>query len=304
MKSAYVHEMALRLIMHALATSAARYGRDVRPLLSCSIDFYVRIFVQVVDSAASAKRQASRTGIVIQCVQCESFFVQHFGEVEETQKATKFKAAKCAVPGSECPECKGRLKLGGPFYMGPLYDPDFCGHCLEACEASDERHRGITSWKKIQGLLTAISEESLDIPLFYRLPQLCKGLKLPPVPLRQFRGTLKSLGYRVSHFHREPEAIKTDAPNEVVYDLMRLWAQEHPPKTNPLPEVLKKSVGLKRPVEWKVEESEQRANKVARFLPNPEPNWGPKARAKGTKADAVVKDAAEAAGPPEAAPEA
>ena len=27
------------------------------------------------------------------------------------------------------------------------------------------------------------------------------------------QGTLMSLGYRVSHFHREPEAIKTDAPN-------------------------------------------------------------------------------------------
>ncbi|CAE8651873.1 unnamed protein product, partial [Polarella glacialis] len=45
LKSAYVHEMSLRLVMHAVATSAARYGREARPLMCCSVDFYVRLFV-------------------------------------------------------------------------------------------------------------------------------------------------------------------------------------------------------------------------------------------------------------------
>lgn len=124
-----------------------------------------------------------------------------------------------------------------------------------------------------------MSEEHPDLALYYRLPQLCKGLKLIPVPLKQFRGTLASLGYRVSHFHREPEAVKTDAPNEVVYDLMRLWAEEHPPKTTLLPEILKKELTLKRPVEWKTED--EAPKKVPKFLPNPEPCWGPKPRARG-----------------------
>merc|ERR1719203_2379846 len=44
LKSSYVHEMAL-LLLHAVTTSGAKYGRDVRPLVCCSIDFYIRIFV-------------------------------------------------------------------------------------------------------------------------------------------------------------------------------------------------------------------------------------------------------------------
>merc|ERR1712217_171212 len=164
-------------------------------------------------------------------------------------------------------------------HIGPLFDGEFAELCLEACEEEVRcRLPGVTSWKKIQGMITAISEEHDDLPLFYRLPQLCKGLKLPPVPLRQFRGTLVHLGYRVSHFHRDPEAVKTDAPNSVVYDLMRIWAEENPPKSAPLPSIMKKEVTLKRPFEWITEDDAPRT-KIAKFLPNPEKNWGPKARA-------------------------
>lgn len=293
-KSSYVHEMALRLVLHATSSAAAKYGREVRPLLSVSIDFYVRIFVRVFDSPARAKYQASKTGLVHQCVQCESFFVQPLGDTEGEASAPKFKAARVVTPGSDCPECGNRMKLAGPFYIGPMYDQSFVTSCLEACETGAAGDLpGITSWKKIKGLLTAISQEHVDLVLYYRLPQLCKGLKLEPVPLRQFRGTLAALGHRVSHFHREPEAIKTDAPNAVIYDLMRLWAEEHPPKKQEvLEKILKKELTLKRPIKWVTEEEVSRKDKVPRFLPNPAPNWGPRARAKG---GAVPDDAKAAA---------
>jgi len=282
LKSGYVHEMALRLLMHAVSTSAAKYGRNAQPVACFSIDFYVRCFVRVFDSPASAKYQASKTSVVHQCVQCESFFNQPLGEAAEGTSQTKvsFKPAKVVVPGLECSECGGRLKLGGPFYGGRLFDSSFVEKALEVCESQMADLPGITSWKKIHGLLQAISEEVPEVSLYYRLPALCKGLKLTPVPLRQFRGTLRALGHRVSHMHREPEAIKTDAPNAIVYDLMRLWAEEHPPKSTPLPNILKKELTLKRPVTWVNEES-QPAKKVPKFLPNPEANWGPRKAARG-----------------------
>ena len=71
-----------------------------------------------------------------------------------------------------------------------------------------------------------MSEEEPDIPLHYSLPSLCSGLRLECVPIRQFKGVLKALGYRASHFHREPNAVKTDAPNGVVYDVLRKWGRE------------------------------------------------------------------------------
>jgi tRNA G26 N,N-dimethylase Trm1 len=56
MKSEYCHESALRLVLHTLATSAARYGRYITPLLSLSIDFYVRVFVRIDTSPMETKR--------------------------------------------------------------------------------------------------------------------------------------------------------------------------------------------------------------------------------------------------------
>lgn len=47
---------ALRLVLHTLSTSASRYGRFIEPLLSLSIDFYVRIFIRVQTSPIEVKK--------------------------------------------------------------------------------------------------------------------------------------------------------------------------------------------------------------------------------------------------------
>ena len=47
---------------------------------------------------------------------------------------------------------------------------------------------------------------------------------------------------QATHFHREPCAIKTDAPNVVVSDVLRTWAREHPPKTGADHPMLTKAV--------------------------------------------------------------
>lgn len=43
----YSKEVALRLVLNSLAQAAARYGRYITPLISLSIDFYVRLFVRI-----------------------------------------------------------------------------------------------------------------------------------------------------------------------------------------------------------------------------------------------------------------
>lgn len=47
---------ALRLVLHTLSTSASRYGRFIEPVLSLSIDFYVRLFVRVKTSPLEVKK--------------------------------------------------------------------------------------------------------------------------------------------------------------------------------------------------------------------------------------------------------
>ncbi|KAJ3135409.1 hypothetical protein HK100_002680 [Physocladia obscura] len=51
----FCHEMALRMLLAHIQTSCAKYGRRIEPLMSCSIDFYVRVFLQVIESPAESK---------------------------------------------------------------------------------------------------------------------------------------------------------------------------------------------------------------------------------------------------------
>ena len=49
---------ALRIVLSSLERHANRYHRYIVPLLSCSVDFYVRVFVVLYTSPAEVKRSA------------------------------------------------------------------------------------------------------------------------------------------------------------------------------------------------------------------------------------------------------
>lgn len=55
---------ALRMLLKFIAASAARYGRYIHPLVSISVDFYVRIFVQVFTGKKECKATASKFSMV------------------------------------------------------------------------------------------------------------------------------------------------------------------------------------------------------------------------------------------------
>ena len=41
-------------------------------------------------------------------------------------------------------------------------------------------------------------------------------------------GALEAAGYRTSGMHKEPLALKTDAPDAAVWDVLRCWARDNP----------------------------------------------------------------------------
>ena len=47
----YCHEFALRMVLHMISQMAGRHGKVIEPLLSLTVDFYIRLFIRVKDSA-------------------------------------------------------------------------------------------------------------------------------------------------------------------------------------------------------------------------------------------------------------
>lgn len=280
LKENYQHEMGLRVMLNAITSAASRHKRSIKVLAAFSIDFYFRVFVQVVDHPKGALNSIVTTGSVYQCINCEYHRIQPLSRLEGCNQ----KSARLVISQTTCTQCDSPLSIGGPMYLGPLMDETFVDNCLVVLEDEQDKFPGITSWAKIRGLLFGLKSELIDVPLFYTVPGLTSSVKISPPKLKVFAFYLRALGYRVGGSHRTPNSIKTDAPGEVVFDLLRLYCEAHPSRNQlkpKLPQILEKPITVKIPqdidIDWnrKIENEDR----VPIYLPNPKPFWGPKPKA-------------------------
>uniref|UniRef100_A0A8C1RC59 tRNA (guanine(26)-N(2))-dimethyltransferase n=1 Tax=Cyprinus carpio TaxID=7962 RepID=A0A8C1RC59_CYPCA len=267
-KSKYCHEMALRIILHSLDQRAAVYQRYIEPLLSVSVDFYIRVFVRVKTGQAVVKNSASKQALLYNCVGCGAFHLQRMGKKMSQGKHMKYSAATGPPVGPSCEHCGQRHQLGGPIWAEPIHDITFVQKVLGAVSGNPTRFR--TS-KRIEGVLSMVTEELQDIPLYYVLDHLSSTVHCNTPSMLQFRSALLHAGYRVSLSHACKNAVKSDAPAEVLWDIIRCWVSDH--------HTLLK--GLQACFEIREDANPQsRKRHLTRFQENPQANWGPKARAK------------------------
>ncbi|XP_053868607.1 tRNA (guanine(26)-N(2))-dimethyltransferase [Malaclemys terrapin pileata] len=283
-KGKFCHEMALRIILHSLDLRANCYQRYIVPLLAVSADFYIRVFVRVFTGQATVKASASKQALVYNCVGCGTHHFQRLGKMTSHGSNFKYSAASGPPVGPSCEHCHQRHQLGGPMWAEPLHDPAFVQRVLSALGSNPGR---FGTQDRIQGVLSMVTEELSDVPLYYTLDCLSSTIHCNTPSLLQFRSALLHAGYRVSLSHACKNAIKTDAPPSVLWDIMRCWERLHPVKrerlldTSPAFHIL--SVEPTLQASFTVREDanpKSRKQGLKRFQENPEAYWGPKARAK------------------------
>ncbi|NWH97490.1 TRM1 dimethyltransferase, partial [Tichodroma muraria] len=284
LKGKFCHEMALRIILHSLDLRANCYQRYVVPLLSVSADFYVRVFVRVFTGQAKVKASASKQALVFHCVGCGSHHLQRLGRATSHGSGFKYSAATGPPMGPTCEFCHHRHQVGGPVWAEALHDPAFVEEVLAALERSPGR---FSTEPRLQGMLSVIAEELSDVPLYYTLDGLSSTVRSNTPSLLQLRSALLHAGFRVSLSHACRNAVKTDAPPAVLWDIMRCWAKLHTVKRERLPDsspaarilavepTLQASFALHEDAN-----PSSRKRGLKRFPENPEAFWGPKARAK------------------------
>lgn len=184
-KGKFCHEMALRIILQSIESHANRYGRFIKPLISLSADFYVRVFLQVFSSQKIAKETVTKQSMMYHCGGCGAFVLQSIG-CKKTLKNENFKYFPSTGPpvSERCEHCNSRHQLGGPIWSDPLYDTGFINRVLKRVETDPSR---FTTSDRITGILTVMTEELQDIPLYYILDHLCSLLHLKTPKLPDFR---------------------------------------------------------------------------------------------------------------------
>lgn len=212
----YLHEMALRILLHSIDSSANMYKRHIVPWLALSVDFYVRVFVRVYDSPAEVKNSCLKRAMVFQSLQCPTYYVQTMGSHNKTK--SNYTAPILSVP-TVCEESGGRMKMGGPFWSDSIHDQTVIDELLRRVKGTinnqDPLHPVPTA-PRLSGILTIMSEELKDVPFYYSLPELASTLHCKVPTYQEFQAALHNGGYRLSQFHHDATAVKTDAPNDFV----------------------------------------------------------------------------------------
>lgn len=312
----YGHEMAIRIVLSCLEANANRHGRFIVPHLSLKLDFYVRVFVRVYTSAGEVKNSVARLGYVYQSKACDAFHIIPLAEggasssSSSSSTSTSRAPARLTLKSSKCEETGADYMIGGPMWVAPLHNLTFVDRLLARLASSSLEPMKLKYAERVGGILAAAREELSDVPLYYTSSSLCKTLHCSSPPLERFQAALVNAGYRVSQSHHEPEAIKTDAPPGVVYDVLRCWIAKHPISEKRLePDSVAAKILAKQPTlkadfdpPLSVREARRRGNRTTtvqvsssssssattttttmrpRYDPNPESYWGPKSKAHG-----------------------
>ncbi|CRK15073.1 hypothetical protein BN1708_011342, partial [Verticillium longisporum] len=251
-KGMHSHEAGLRLILHTLASTAARHGLHVEPLLSLSIDFYCRLWVRVTKSANAISFLGGKTMVAYQCSGCTAWETQSLVRTRAEPKKKgghffKHSLAKGPPTDGACRHCGSAQHVAGPMYGGAIHDQGFVRRVLDLLPTADPAVYG--TLPRIEGMLTTALEEYLpgpepagdvdakeaalarvDSSPFFIMPSKLAGfINAQQVPDNMFRGALKHLGYRVTRSHCRPGSIKTDAPWDTIWFIMREWVRQKAP---------------------------------------------------------------------------
>ncbi|KAL0083090.1 N2,N2-dimethylguanosine tRNA methyltransferase [Phycomyces blakesleeanus] len=283
LKGMFPHEMALRLVLQMLQTSAGRYRRHIVPLVSCSIDFYLRVFVRVYTSAAEVKKAASKIGVMYECTGCHAYSVQPLGKIQVKDNGQDRHTPGTGPPvGEFCSSCGSTHHVGGPAWAGPLHDKDFVERMLGHI---DTNRTNYGTNQRMTGMLTVIQEEIED-PFYWTLARLCGTMHCNSIPMMDLFSAILNAGYKVSVSHCGPQSMKTNAPANIVWDVMRCWIKKNPvvmeniAENSPARAILLKEPSFEADFTRHPDASpKSRSVNLVRYQINPTANWGPKARA-------------------------
>jgi tRNA (guanine26-N2/guanine27-N2)-dimethyltransferase len=200
LKTEYSHELAVRILLGCIAREAASHNIGIFPLLSFSVDHYIRLYALGKEGDENTWNAVSHLGFVIHCEQCGHRSITN-GLIPHIIL---------------CEQCKSEnTQLVGPLWIGKLGDKAFIEgmcHSIEAFTLGKKR--------RVLSLLNTIKEEVDGPPTYYDLHHLSDKLNIP-VP--SFRDVIKGLcnkGAFCVRTHFSPHAIRTSASIQTLTRLL------------------------------------------------------------------------------------
>ncbi|TYL36053.1 tRNA (guanine(10)-N(2))-dimethyltransferase [Natronococcus pandeyae] len=186
----YHAEMGVRILLSALARSAARFDVGVEPILTHATSHYVRTYLELEHKPTAADAAIDELGHLYHCEDCLH---------------READPGLIADPLETCPNCGGtRILAAGPVWLGSIRDREFVADVRETVPDS------FGTAEKARELCEVLEAE-LDQPTHYDQHKLCRNWGLPANAMDDFLADLREAGYEGSRAHYGGTTFKTDA---------------------------------------------------------------------------------------------
>jgi len=204
-RSEFEKELAARALAGCLAGIAGRLGLGVNIVFTHVSDHYARIYAAVAKGKTQANLSTKSLGFVEYCRDCLR---------RDSRESLHFIRTMCE-------DCGCRKTIGGPFWLGKLWDPNVVGRMIEHCP-------GLVSSRlsEIQKMLSYIEEECEAPSFYYRTDALSAKLAVKPPRVKTTLEVLRASGYIATKTHFDPSGFRTNAPNRDVASTLRSLANK------------------------------------------------------------------------------
>lgn len=191
MNNEFCHENACRILSAAVAREFAPLNLAATPIFTFSHRHYVKVLFRAEEGAGKAVEAMKKAGYVSYCHSCQ------------------WRDAKRLPLQKECPHCGAQLAVGGPLYIGRMWDNALVERMLSL---NAERGGGkAIAMGKLLG--TVKGEAAIPSIGYYDLHEVAKKRRCRILPMDEAVGTLEAAGFAASRTHFCPTAIRTDAPH-------------------------------------------------------------------------------------------
>jgi len=201
LRTEYCHELAVRLMLGGLATTAAKHDIGINPVFSYSLYNHARAYALVHYGAKRADRSVQNMGCMLHCFACFH---------REASKGIVSPLKR------ECPECGSRLHTAGPLWLGKLWDREFSVNMKKELKGKLLKHR-----KEIFKLVSLAVDEVEAPATYYVIDKVCDKFNLPIPSISRIVAELKKAGFQAALTSFSSKAVRTDAPARFIRETVK-----------------------------------------------------------------------------------
>jgi tRNA (guanine26-N2/guanine27-N2)-dimethyltransferase len=188
-KTTYSNEIATRLILGCINIVAARLDVEITPIFVETNQHYYRVYVRVLNKSDTR----NTIGFIVHCRTCGN----RHAEIE---------------PSLCCDLCGSKVELGGPLWVGQLFEREFL-------ELMKEEVSGFCLDKKCEKTIQKCIMESAMPACYYTLDEIASMNGTSPPSLEQALKRLQENGFLSSPTSFNPTGFRTNCKINKIKEL-------------------------------------------------------------------------------------